>query len=177
MANGGTGPHPADLLERQRVEAARASSAARAAKARAQAREWRSAWQRGLYTTGRMFIGAVFVFAAVDKLVDWGGTLSSLEGTPLDPHSTLGPATAFELTLGSFLMVGLFSRLVALCLLGYVLAAVLVVHPDLSLDLGRAVAVANLGFAAALVMVLAHGGGALSLDRLIGRRGRQGRNQ
>ena len=140
---------------------------------RAEVRDKRRGRGFGLFAMGRIFLGAVFVGLGIDMLLDYGGTVASLQETVIDVRPLLPFAIVLQLVLGACLVVGLRARLAARLLAGYLVLAIVLVPPSLVTDLGRAVAFATLGLVSALAMVAAHGAGRLSLDHLLGYRRRR----
>ncbi len=134
------------------------------------ARDKRQSWRLGLFTSGRVFLGLTFAGSAGSMLADFGGTVASLQETLFDVHRLLPFALVFQLAAGLCVAAGFYARLAAASLAAYLLASLLVVPPDLSLDLGRAIALANLGLIGALAMLASHGAGRLSADHARERR-------
>jgi putative oxidoreductase len=130
------------------------------------------AWRLGLFAAGRIFLGAVFVGSAISMLLDYGGTVASLQETLVDVHDFIPLALGFQLLAGSALVLGFLTRPAALATAAYLMAELLLIPPDLSTDLGRAVAFSHLGLLGALAMLAAHGAGRLSLDHVIDHRRR-----
>ncbi|MBL8955091.1 MAG: DoxX family protein [Myxococcaceae bacterium] len=140
---------------------------------RAQAgRDRRSSRQAGLFATGRVFLGLVFVGSAVSTLAEWSVALASLQEALFDARALLPVAVGFQLLAGAALVVGWRARLFAALTIGHLVLALLIASPSLELELGRAVGLAHLGLVGALVMVVAHGPGRLSVDRALRRRRR-----
>jgi putative oxidoreductase len=130
------------------------------------------AWRLGLFAAGRIFLGAVFVGSAVGMLADFSGTIASLQETVVDVHDLVPLAIGFQLIAGSAIVLGWFCRPAALAAATYLVSELMLVPPDLSTDLGRAVGFAHLGLLGALAMLAAHGAGRLSLDHVVDHRRR-----
>lgn len=118
-----------------------------------------------LYAIGRMFVASLFVVSAVAKVLEYSATVAALRDTIAAPELLVPFAIGIELLGGALLFVGFKARPVALGLMVYLACVTVLVHHDLSQVLNRSFALANLAFAGALLMVYAHGAGALSLDR------------
>jgi putative oxidoreductase len=118
----------------------------------------------------RIVLFRVFFWSGLTKLDDWQSTLYLFEyeyQVPLLPvpvAAILG--TAIELGASTFMLIGLFARLAALPMLGlamviqFVLGAANPAYNDLEHFLWMAL----------LLVVIAHGPGALSLDAWIAKR-------
>jgi putative oxidoreductase len=123
-----------------------------------------------LYAIGRMLVSTLFITSALAKLVDYDATLAALDGVVAAPALLLPLAIAVELIGGALLFAGIQVRRVGAGLIAWLVAVTLFVHYDLSNPLNRSFALANLAFAGALLMVVAHGAGALSFERILLRR-------
>jgi putative oxidoreductase len=159
-----------DNIARRAAEHAAERAAAAMAEQRAERHsrhDDRGARQRGVFATGRLFLGLMFVCGAIEQLVDYSGTLASLMDAGVDVRSLVPFAIGLELIAGAMVALGLRVRWAAPALVGLVLLATLVMHPDLALALGRRAALENLGLVSALLMIAAHGAGPLSLDHVI----------
>lgn len=141
-----------------------------ARQARAVVADHRRAWRLGLFATGRLLLAVPFLSAGFDKAIDPGRAALLLSETVIDVHRVAPLVTAIELLLGVMLVSGWWTRRAAAAAIVYVGVAVLLMRPDLSVALGRAIAVANFALAGGLLMVVAHGPGRLSVDHVIARR-------
>ena len=118
-----------------------------------------------LYAIGRMFVACLFVVSAVAKMIDYSSAVAALRGTIAAPEMLVPFAIGIELIGGVLLFTGFKARPVALGLIAYLASITILVHHDLSQVLNRSFALGNLAFVGALLMIYAHGAGALSLDR------------
>jgi putative oxidoreductase len=113
----------------------------------------------------RLAIAHVFWNSAQSKLASWPVTLQLFQmeyHVPLLPPQIAAPlATATELVGAILIFVGLLTRLGALALLGVVAVIQLFVFPQ---NWGE-----HLLWASLLLLLIARGAGALSLDWLVGR--------
>jgi putative oxidoreductase len=111
----------------------------------------------------RLGVGAVFFKSGLTKIASWEFTLMLFRDeyrVPLLPPEIAAPiATATELSMPVFLVLGLFTRLATLPLLGMILIIQLFVYPDSWAE--------HLTWLALLLLILTRGPGAVSLDRLI----------
>ncbi len=111
----------------------------------------------------RVSVGLVFWKSAMSKLASWPVTeqLFAMEyHVPLIPPSVAAPlATATELGGAILLFAGLFARLGAMALLGLVAVIQIFVFPGNWAE--------HLLWASLLLLILARGAGAISLDHLV----------
>jgi putative oxidoreductase len=110
----------------------------------------------------RVAVAHVFWQSAQTKLASWPVTLQLFAfeyRLPILPPDIAAPlATAAELSGSVLIFLGLFSRLAALMLLGVVATIQIFVYPDHWAE--------HLMWASLLLLILARGAGAFSLDRL-----------
>lgn len=117
----------------------------------------------------RLYLGQVFIASGLTKIQDWSVTLalfSSEYHVPLLPPAVAAVlGTGAELILPVFVILGLATRFGAAGLFVLNLMAV-ISYPELS-ELGRQ---DHLLWGSMLAVIVFHGGGRWSLDRLISRR-------
>jgi putative oxidoreductase len=117
----------------------------------------------------RLFVAAVFFRSGLSKIASWESTLALFDGeyaVPfLSPDVAAYLGTGVELGFPVLLALGLGSRFAAFVLFGFNIVAV-ISYPDL----GAAGLKDHQTWGLLLLVTLLHGPGALSLDRLIGRR-------
>jgi putative oxidoreductase len=110
----------------------------------------------------RLGVGAVFFKSGLTKIASWEFTIMLFREeyrVPLLPPEIAAPiATATELSMPVLLVLGLFTRLATLPLLGMVLVIQLFVYPDSWAE--------HLTWVALLLLLLTRGAGAISLDRI-----------
>jgi putative oxidoreductase len=122
------------------------------------------------YAAGRIFVSTLFVTSAVAKMLQYKDTVTALGNTLTDANMLLPFAIGIELIGGIALALGYQTRRIAIGLIGYLAAVTLLLNSDLSNPLNRSMALANFAFAGALLMIVGHGGGALSIDRFLERK-------
>ncbi len=114
----------------------------------------------------RLMLAAVFIVAGLDKLIHFSAATQSLTDLNLnDAGFPLGVGAAFEIGAGILLAVGIGTRQVAagvIVYLGLVTALVLAFFPA---GTARYIALANVGFTAALIQFVANGAGIWSFDQ------------
>ncbi len=121
-----------------------------------------------LLLVSRFGIAGVFFLSGRTKVVGWlhitDSTYSLFEteysGVPLPSHLAAHLATYSEHLFPLLLVLGLFSRLGAIGLLGMTLTIQIFVYPDAWST--------HLSWIAILLPLIAYGGGRLSLDNLLG---------
>jgi len=117
----------------------------------------------------RLFVAAVFFRSGLSKIASWESTLALFDGeyaVPfLSPEVAAYLGTGIELGFPVLLVLGLGSRFAAFVLFVFNIVAV-ISYPDL----GAAGLKDHQTWGLLLLVTLLHGPGALSLDRLIGRR-------
>jgi putative oxidoreductase len=115
----------------------------------------------------RVAIGSVFFNAGLLKYRSWEITLLLFRDeykVPLfDPTLMARMATFNELTFSTLLFLGLATRLATLPFLGMIVVIQTLVYPNAWIE--------HLVWTSILLVLLTRGGGALSVDHLIARRG------
>lgn len=108
---------------------------------------------------------SVFFRSGLQKLSDWNATLMLFENeyhVPiLPPHVAAYMAASMELGLSTLVLLGLFTRLSALGLLGMVAVIQLFIYPQAWPD--------HIQWLAFMAFIVARGPGPISLDGLLGR--------
>ena len=107
---------------------------------------------------------SVFIHSGLQKLSDWNATLMLFQNeyhVPILPPVVAAYMSAgMELGLSSLVLVGLFSRLSVLGLLGMVSVIQIFVYPEAWPD--------HIQWLAFMIFILCRGPGAFSLDAVIG---------
>jgi len=129
-----------------------------------------------LAALGRVLLALIFVRAGINKLGSIDATAAEMAkgGIPLSNILVYG-AILMELGVGLLLMVGLFARCAALALFFYTLVLALIFHaywaaPAAQTRLQASIFFAHLSMMGGMLMVVAFGAGALSLDAMLRRR-------
>ncbi len=125
---------------------------------------------------GRILLALIFVRAGINKLGSIDATAAEMAkaGIPLANVLIYG-AIAMELGVGLLLMIGLFARCAALALFFYTLTLALIFHaywnaPAAQARLQASFFFGHLSIMGGMLMVVAFGAGALSLDAMMRRR-------
>jgi putative oxidoreductase len=118
------------------------------------------------HVAGRVLLASLFLFSAVAKTLQFDTTWRTLNATfGLDGSGALLLfAITIELVGGAMLLLGYQTRWASLGLVFYVAMATAIFHHDLTVDLNRAFALANLAIAGGLLLLVSHGAGQWSID-------------
>jgi len=120
---------------------------------------------------GRLLLAAIFLMSGLGKLADPAGTAAYIasKGLPLPELAAWG-ASAVEVFGGLLLIAGLQTRLAALALAGFTLAAAFLFHAEFG-DRNQMIHfLKNIAIVGGLLQVIAFGAGAYSLDAWRNRR-------
>jgi putative oxidoreductase len=136
------------------------------------------------YALGRIFVPIVFIWGAIQKLLDIGGFAKLLaeHQVPIPDEVTayLGSMPKYEalawalalleLICGIMILVGLKARWAALVLIVFTAATIFFVHPFWQMSgeayaLNQTHALKNLSILGALLLIVAAGSGPHSIDR------------
>jgi putative oxidoreductase len=114
----------------------------------------------------RLAIVGVFLRAGLQKIGSWESTVAlfaeEYKVPVLPPAVAAAMGSAVEVGCSTLLLLGLGTRLATLPMLGQILTIQLFVYPQAWPE--------HLTWASILLVLLTRGGGAVSLDHLIGRR-------
>lgn len=126
--------------------------------------------QRYLPVLGRVLLAVLFVMSGISKLTDPAGTIGYIQsaGLPL-PNIAYGIALTVELLGGILLIVGYRTRLVALVLAVFTVAAAIGFHAHFADQNQMIHFMKNIAITGGLLQVVAFGAGAFSLDSRLGK--------
>ena len=126
--------------------------------------------QRYLPVFGRVLLAVLFVMSGIGKLTDPAGTIGYIHsaGLPL-PNVAYGIALTVELLGGILLIVGYRTRLVALILAIFTVAAAIGFHAHFADQNQMIHFMKNIAITGGLLQVVAFGAGAFSLDSRLGK--------
>jgi putative oxidoreductase len=127
----------------------------------------------GVALVGRVLLSLIFVWDGWGKLTNAAATqaLIAKSGLPL-PGLAYPVSVLVEFGVGLALLVGFLSRLSGLTLAAWCLVLAAVFHASAGDRMQEIQFMKNLSMAGGMLFVAAHGGGAFSLDALLGRRRR-----
>ena len=126
--------------------------------------------QRYLPVLGRVLLAVLFVMSGISKLTDPAGTIGYIQsaGLPL-PNIAYGIALTVELLGGILLIVGYRTRLVALILAVFTVAAAIGFHAHFADQNQMIHFMKNIAITGGLLQIVAFGAGAFSLDSRLGK--------
>lgn len=113
---------------------------------------------------GRVLIAVIFIMAGLGKFMDPASSAGYMSAFGV-PTLLLWPAAVLELLGGVFIFVGSQTRITALLLAGFTVLAALIFHTDFANQVETIMFMKNLAITGGLLFLIAHGPGALSLDK------------
>ncbi|MBD1935808.1 DoxX family protein [Microcoleus sp. FACHB-68] len=117
----------------------------------------------------RILLSIIFIKAGIDKLFDPGSTVQQMasKGIPL-PGVLIIPTIILLIAGGLSVLLGFKARYGALGLIGFLIPTTLIFHTNFAEPMQQIQFLKNLGLMGGLLMVVAFGSGALSLDERTG---------
>ncbi len=112
----------------------------------------------------RGLLAQIFLFAGLSKLADYGGTQAWMEAMEVS-GDLLPLVIALELAGAAALILGWQTRWAALALAAFSVVSGLLFHADFGDQTQSILFMKNLAMAGGLLLLVAHGPGALSLDQ------------
>lgn len=112
---------------------------------------------------GRLLIATVFVLAGWSKISAYAGTQAYMQHAGV-PGSLLPLVILLELGGGIAIIVGLYTRPVALLLAGFSIIAGLLFHGGSPDQMQQIMLLKDLGLAGGFLFLVANGAGRLSID-------------
>ena len=113
---------------------------------------------------GRLFISALFLFSAYNKIFSVDGTMSWMEGFGVS-GLLLYPAIALEIILPIFIIIGYQSKISAGLLAVFCLATAFIFHYDFNNQMQTIAFLKNLGLAGGFLFIVVNGTKDWSVDR------------
>ena len=113
---------------------------------------------------GRIFISALFLLSAYNKILSIDGTMGWMEGFGI-PGFLLFPTIALEIILPLFIIVGYNARLSAGILATFCIATAFIFHYDFVDQMQTIAFLKNLGLAGGFLFIVANGTKDWSVDR------------
>lgn len=122
-------------------------------------------FQSTVSLTARVLLSQIFIISGLSKAANPAGTIGYIQsvGAPL-PEVAYTIALFVELVLGIALLVGFQTRLAAAGIAVFTIAAGFLFHNNLADQIQQIMFLKNLTIAGGLLMVVAFGAGAFSLD-------------
>ncbi len=118
--------------------------------------------------TGRALLASIFLISGLAKIGSYAATAGYMAATGV-PGALLPVVIAFEVLAAIALVVGWKTRLTALLLAGFTLLSGLIFHNNFADQMQMIMFLKNVAIAGGLMLLVANGAGALSLDRRFGR--------
>lgn len=112
---------------------------------------------------GRILLAAIFIFAAIGKIENYGGTAAYMASQHV-PVALLPLVIALELIAGFCVAAGLFTRWAAGALALFSLTAIIIFHRNFSTPADQIVTLAEVSFTGGLMILASKGAGCLSID-------------
>ena len=117
---------------------------------------------------GRVFIAALFVVAGIGKIAAYAATQGYMQSAGV-PGGLLPLVILVELGGGLAIVLGLYTRLVALLLAGFSIITALLFHTGHD-QVSQIMLLKNVGLAGGFLFLVGNGAGKLSLDALRSRK-------
>lgn len=124
-----------------------------------------NSFQSAVSVLGRVLLSHIFIISGIGKAANPEGTISYIQsvGAPM-PEVAYGIALFVELVLGIALLVGFKARWAAAGIALFTLATAFLFHFNLADQMQQIMFLKNLTIVGGLLLVVAFGGGAYSLD-------------
>ena len=119
---------------------------------------------------GRLFIALIFLVSGLNKISGYEGTQGYMEAMGV-PGGLLPLVILTEVVLGLAVIVGYRTRLAAFGLAGFSLLSGAIFHGNFGDQMQMIMFMKNVAIAGGFLLLVAHGGGAYSLDRRLAARG------
>lgn len=113
---------------------------------------------------GRILLALMFVMGGWSKISGYSGTQAYMTSAGV-PGLLLPLVIIVELIGGLMIIVGYKTRLAALALFGFTIAATVLFHMNWALPMQQLLFMKNLGIAGGFLLLFAAGAGAYSLDK------------
>lgn len=113
---------------------------------------------------GRILLALMFVMGGWSKISGYSGTQAYMTSAGV-PGLLLPLVIIVELIGGLMIIVGYKTRLAALALFGFTIAATVLFHMNWALPMQQLLFMKNLGIAGGFLVLFAAGAGAYSLDK------------
>ena len=113
---------------------------------------------------GRLFISALFLLSAYNKIFSIDGTMSWMEGYGI-PGFLLYPTIAMEIILPLFIIIGYNAKLSAGLLAIFCVATAFIFHYDFADQMQTIAFLKNIGLAGGFLFIVANGTSEWSVER------------
>ncbi|MXS85994.1 DoxX family protein [Nitrosomonas sp. HPC101] len=116
----------------------------------------------------RLFLAQIFLLSGIAKIGDYAGTQGYMEAMGI-PGTLLPLVIALEAGGGLAIIVGWQTRLVAIALALFTLAAAAIFHNDFADQVQMIIFMKNIAIAGGFILLAVHGAGGYSLDSRCGK--------
>jgi putative oxidoreductase len=120
--------------------------------------------QRFSELAGRIFLAAIFLLSGLGKIGAYAGTAAYMASTGV-PGALLPAVIALEVLGAIAIIIGWKTRITALLLAGFTLLSGVLFHSNFADQVQMIMFLKNVAITGAFLLLVAHGPGALSLDR------------
>jgi putative oxidoreductase len=105
---------------------------------------------------GRIFISSIFLFSGYNKIFNYGGTISWMEGFGI-PEFLLAPAIILEIILPILIIIGYRAQMAATLLAVFCIATAVIFHLDFSDQMQTIQLLKNFGLAGGFLFIAVNG--------------------
>jgi putative oxidoreductase len=105
---------------------------------------------------GRIFISALFLLSAYNKILNYSGTIDWMEGFGI-PGFLLGPTIILEIILPLFIIIGYKTRLSSILLALFSIATAVIFHSDFADQMQMIAFLKNIGLAGGFLFIAVNG--------------------
>lgn len=105
---------------------------------------------------GRIFISALFLLSAYNKILNFSGTMNWMEGFGI-PGFLLGPTIALEIILPLLIIIGYQTKLASTILFLFSIATAFIFHSDFSNQVEMIAFLKNIGLAGGFIIIAVNG--------------------
>ena len=105
---------------------------------------------------GRIFISSIFLFSGYNKIFNYSGTISWMEGFGI-PGFLLAPTIVLEIVLPLLIIVGYKTQIAATLLAIFCIATAVIFHLDFGDQMQTVQLLKNFGLAGGFLFIAIHG--------------------
>lgn len=127
-----------------------------------------STLQKASELGGRILLAAIFLLSGLGKIGAYAGTAAYMTSVGV-PGALLPAVIATEVLGAVAIIIGWKTRVVALLMAGFTLAAGVLFHSNFGDQIQMIMFLKNVAIAGGFLLLAANGAGALSLDRRVSR--------
>ena len=113
---------------------------------------------------GRIFISSIFLLSGYNKIFNYSGTISWMEGFGI-PGFLLAPTIVLEIILPLLIIIGYKTQIAAALLAGFCVATAVIFHLDFGDQMQTIQLLKNFGLAGGFLFILVNGTKDWSVER------------